>query len=69
VSGPARRTFVPRLLPPSLLPAGAALSMLSMHVSAVVGPALAGLVAAAAGLKACYLVDAVSFGAWGRSSA
>jgi MFS family permease len=63
VSGPARRTFTPRLLPPSLLPAGAALSMLAMHVSAVLGPPLAGVLAATAGLKICYLVDAVSFGA------
>ncbi|WP_448624677.1 MFS transporter [Geodermatophilus sp. URMC 64] len=61
VNGPARRTFVPRLLGPSLLPAGAALTMLSMHVSLVAGPPLAGLLTASAGLRYCYLVDALTF--------
>lgn len=61
VSAPARRTFMPRLLPAELVPAGAALTMLGMHASLVVGPSLAGLVAAVGGLKLCYLVDAISF--------
>jgi MFS family permease len=61
VNAPARRTFLPRLLPAELLPAGAALSMLVMHASMVVGPSLAGLVAALGGLKLCYLIDAISF--------
>lgn len=61
VNAPARRTFMPRLLPAELLPAGAALSMLVMHASMVVGPSLAGLVAAVGGLKLCYLIDALSF--------
>jgi MFS family permease len=63
VGGPASRTFAPRLLPPDLLPAGAALQMFAMHTSVVIGPPLAGLVTAAAGLEVCYLVDAVSFAA------
>jgi MFS family permease len=61
VNGPARRTFTPRLLGPALLPAGAALTMLSMHVSLVAGPPLAGLLTAWAGLRFCYLVDALTF--------
>jgi MFS family permease len=61
VNGPARRTFAPRLLPRELIPAGAAITMLSMHLSLVAGPPLAGLVTAAGGLKFCYLVDVVSF--------
>ena len=61
VNAPARRTFMPRLLPAAQLPAGAALTMLVMHASMVVGPSLAGLVAAAGGLKLCYLIDAGSF--------
>ena len=60
LGAPARRTFMPRLLPASQVPAGAALTMLSMHASLVIGPALAGLVAAAGGLKVCYLVDALT---------
>lgn len=61
VNSPARRTFMPRLLPPDKMAAGAALTMLVMNTSAVVGPALAGVIAAAGGLKVCYLVDALSF--------
>jgi MFS family permease len=61
VNGPARRTFAPRLLPRELIPAGAAITMLSMHLSLVAGPPLAGLVTAAGGLKFCYLVDVASF--------
>jgi len=46
-----------------LLPAGAALNMMTMHLSNTVGPLLAGTVAAAWGLNACYVVDVISFGA------
>jgi predicted MFS family arabinose efflux permease len=35
--------------------------MLSMHLSLVAGPPLAGLLTAAGGLRFCYLVDVVSF--------
>jgi MFS family permease len=62
VSAPARRTFMPTLLAPDQLPAGAALQMFTMHGSLTVGPALAGVITAAFGLKVCYLVDALSFG-------
>jgi MFS family permease len=61
VDGPARRTFLARLLPAEDVPAGAALSLFSMHLSLTVGPALAGVVAAGWGLKSCYLIDALSF--------
>ncbi len=61
VNAPARRTFLPRLLPADQVPAGAALNMLSMHLSVTVGPLVAGLFAAAGGLRVCYLVDAISF--------
>ena len=64
VNAPARRTFVPSLLEPGLLTAGLALNRLGFQLALVAGPALAGLVTAAAGghLQACYLIDAVSFG-------
>lgn len=61
VNAPARQTFMPRLLPPEQVPAGAAVTMLAMHTSLVTGPALGGLLTAAGGLRFCYLVDAVSF--------
>jgi MFS family permease len=65
VNIPARRTFVPSILPASSLAAGMALNRLSFQVTMIVGPALAGLITAAAGghLQACYLIDVVSFGA------
>jgi MFS family permease len=62
---PARATFVPGLLPASQLPAGLALNQLSFQITMIAGPALAGLIAAAPhlGLRACYLIDTVSFAA------
>lgn len=63
VNVPARRTFLARLLPLERVPAGAALNMLSMHGALTIGPAVAGVIAGAWGLKVCYIVDAVSFGA------
>jgi MFS family permease len=61
ISGPARRTFMPRLLPRDLIPAGAALSMMAMHTAMLCGPLLAGLIVPVGGLKACYAVDALTF--------
>jgi len=63
VDRPARSTFVPALLPPGQLAAGLALNRLSFQIMLTAGPALAGLIAAAPhlGLRACYLVDTVSF--------
>jgi MFS family permease len=63
VDGPARRTFLPRLLPPGRIAAGVALNMLAFHLCYLIGPVLAGAVTAAAGLRVCYLVDTLSFGA------
>jgi MFS family permease len=63
INAPARRTFMPRLLKRKSIPAGVALTMLTMHLSLLIGPVIAGLVTAAGGLKLCYLVDAVSFSA------
>lgn len=63
LNAPARRTFIPRLLPPERVSAAAALTMFAMHGSVIVGPSLAGVITAAWGLKVCYVVDAVSFGA------
>jgi MFS family permease len=60
-SAPAQRTFVPRLVPPGQLTAAIALNTLSGRITMLLGPALAGLVAAAWGLKTCYAVDTLSF--------
>lgn len=63
VSVPARQTFIPGLLSADQLPAGLALNRLSFQIMLTVGPAAAGLIAAAPhlGLGACYLIDALSF--------
>src|SRR5580693_3211827 len=63
VDGPARRTFVPRLLPAERLTAGVALNQVSGYVTFLFGPALAGAITVAGGLRVCYLIDAVSFAA------
>lgn len=63
IGGPARRSFLPRLLGRDLIPAAAALTMISGYLAMIGGPALAGVLAAAGGLKLCYLVDALTFGA------
>jgi MFS family permease len=63
VNAPARRTFLPRLLPAGQVPAAMAVDMLSFHASMTVGPLLAGALIATGGLQLCYLVDAVSFAA------
>ncbi|KAA5834256.1 MFS transporter [Saccharopolyspora hirsuta] len=61
LGAPARRTFVPRLLPTDLVRAGVALVNLSFQVAMLLGPALAGLLVARWGVSACYLLDAVAF--------
>lgn len=65
VGGPARRTFIPSLLPPDQVSSGLALNRLSFQVTLIAGPALGGVIAAvpALGLRGCYLADAVSFAA------
>ena len=60
-AAPARRTFVPRLVPPEQLTAAIALNTLAGRITMLFGPALGGLIAAAWGLKTCYAIDTVSF--------
>jgi MFS family permease len=61
ISAPARRAFVPRLLPAEQLRAGIALQTLTGRVTMLAGPALAGVVTGAWGLRMCYAIDTVSF--------
>jgi len=61
IGSPARRTFVPRLLPADQVSAGIAVMHLGFQASMLIGPAVAGLMIAGWGLPACYLVDAVTF--------
>ena len=61
IDTPARRTFIPRVLPIKLLPAAAALSQLSFQVTIIAAPLLAGVLIASVGLEAAYAVDAITF--------
>ena len=61
IGAPARQTFIPKLVPAGQLTAAMALNRIIFQVAMTAGPALAGLITAAAGLKGCYLLDAVSF--------
>ncbi|WP_157630569.1 MFS transporter [Kribbella catacumbae] len=61
VDTPARRTFIPRVLPLERLSAAAALSQLSFQVAIIAAPVLAGVLIATVGLEAAYGVDAVTF--------
>jgi MFS family permease len=63
INAPARRTFAPRLLGADRLPAGLALNQLTFQITLVAGPALAGLITAAGGLRLCYLIDVATFAA------
>lgn len=62
---PARGTFTPALLPANRVTAALALDRISFQITLTAGPALAGLIAAAPhlGLRACYLLDAMSYAA------
>jgi MFS family permease len=65
IDRPARSTFTPALLPARQVTAGLALDRISFQLMLIVGPALAGLIAATPhlGLRACYLVDTLSYAA------
>jgi MFS family permease len=61
VNAPARRTLIPALVPPAQLPAAMALNRVAFQATMIAGPALAGAVTGALGLKGCYLADVASF--------
>ena len=59
---PARRSSIPRLVAPDQIAAASTLQGLSGNFSRVAGPALGGLLIAAIGVPAAFLIDAASFG-------
>ncbi|MET7996364.1 MFS transporter [Amycolatopsis sp. NPDC005232] len=61
-SGPASRTFIPRLLPREQLAAGLALNRISFQGCMLLGPAIGGVLIGWVGVTGCYAVDAVTFG-------
>jgi MFS family permease len=62
LGAPAKHAFIPALLAGERLAAGLALSHLSFQVAMLLGPALAGLITARAGLTWCFIVDTLTFG-------
>lgn len=61
LSAPARRTFIPRLLPPDRLAAGLALNHVSFQAAMLLGPTTAGVLIGWSGVGVCFVVDAVTF--------
>jgi MFS family permease len=60
VDSPARQAFVPRLLPPQLLPAANALKQVEFNLGVTVGPLLAGVLVARVGYEAAYGLDVLT---------
>lgn len=61
MDSPARRAFIPRLLPPAQIAPANALSQISYNAAQTAGPLIAGLVIATRGVGLCYVLDVVSF--------
>jgi MFS family permease len=61
IGAPALRALMPGLVPPEQLAASQALQGIYSNTGAIVGPAVGGLLIAAAGVGATYAIDAVSF--------
>ncbi len=58
---PARQALIPNLLPREVLPSAFSINATIFHSASIIGPVLAGLVMATAGVGYVYLVNALSF--------
>lgn len=61
IDNPTRNAIIPRLVPRERLPAANALAQLTFNLALTVGPLIAGLVIAVAGLQTAYAIDSLSF--------
>jgi MFS family permease/quinol monooxygenase YgiN len=61
VSNPAWQAIVPELVPSSDLPAALSLSGVAINIARAIGPAVGGLIVAASGPWAVFLLNAASF--------
>jgi MFS family permease len=61
LEGPARQSLVPNLVPRVHLPNAISLNTIMFQASSIIGPSLAGLVIATAGIAWVYVVNAVSY--------
>jgi MFS family permease len=59
--GPARQSLVPQLVPRDVLPNAISLNTIMFQIAAVLGPTLAGVLIATAGLPWVYALNALSF--------
>lgn len=58
---PARHSLIPQLVPPEDLPNAVALNSMTINITKIVGPMLAGVTIAAFGLGVCFVLNALSF--------
>lgn len=61
ILGATRAAIMPRLLPPTLIPAASALLGVTFGAAVAIGPALAGVLVSSVGFGMTYLVDVVLF--------
>jgi len=61
LDNPARQAIVPNLVPREVLPRALALNSSQRYIGVIAGPSLAGVVLAAFGAEACYMVDGLSW--------
>nr|WP_255607699.1 MFS transporter [Ancylobacter sp. Lp-2] len=61
VNLPARHSLIPELVPAHDLPNAVALNSLTINVTKIIGPAIAGLIIAWLGTGACFLLNGFSF--------
>lgn len=74
VDNPTRQSFVIEMVGPDRVVNAVGLNSVIVHSARVVGPAIAGVLIAAAGVEPCFAVNAASFGAmlvalWGMDPA
>ncbi|MBI2238591.1 MAG: MFS transporter [Actinobacteria bacterium] len=63
IDSPTRSAMIPRLVGKDLLPAAVALNQVMWNTTAVVGPAIGGIVIGRLGLSWAYGIDVVTYGA------
>jgi MFS family permease len=63
VDNPARQSFVSEMVGPGLVVNAVSLNSVVVHTARIVGPALAGVTIALAGVSVCFGVNALSFAA------
>ena len=61
LSGPAWQAIVPQLVPRPVLRPAVALNAMGINIARAIGPALGGVILAAAGVWAVFVLDAMSF--------